>query len=255
MAPLSDWLVSAPLVIAHRGASAMAPENTLAAFLAAGAMGADAIEFDAKPTRDGAVIAFHDQTLARTTGAAGRPTDLDLATLQELEAGSWKSSEFEGERIPTMDMIFETLGGQVLINVELTDYRTDQRALVALVVTGIRRHRLEHRILLSSFQSSALREAHRIAPEIPRAHLLGPSWLGLRDRVPQRRAPVEAVHPHDTMLDRQRIAAIRRSGRRVHGYTVNDSERMASLWEWGIDGIVTDVPDLALQAREMTWAT
>src|SRR5690242_19186833 len=95
-----------PLVFAHRGASAYAPENTLAAFELARRQGAPAIEFDAKLSSDGRVVIIHDQTLERTTDGAGRVRDLSLAALRELDAGSWLSAQFRGEKIPTLDEVF-----------------------------------------------------------------------------------------------------------------------------------------------------
>jgi glycerophosphoryl diester phosphodiesterase len=241
---------SAPLVIAHRGASAAAPENTLPAFERAIALGAEGIELDAKRTRDGVVIAFHDPTLRRTTGMEGRPGEYDWPVLQRAEAGAWMSTEFGGVRIPSLDEIFETVGSRALINVELSDYWADQRWLAEGVVASVVHHGLERRVLLSSFQSSALRAAHRLAPEIPRGRLFGPTWLSYRDRWPQRRAPIDAEHPHDSRITSPRIADAHRKGRRLHAYTVNDPDRMRELWAWGIDGIITDLPEVGVRTRE-----
>jgi glycerophosphoryl diester phosphodiesterase len=91
MLPSSGWSREAPLVIAHRGASAAAPENTLPAFEEAARLGADAIELDAKRSGDGAVVCIHDRTLVRTTGAAGTVGDRTLAELRSLDAGAWRS--------------------------------------------------------------------------------------------------------------------------------------------------------------------
>lgn len=249
MASSSDWLQAAPLVIAHRGASAIAPENTLPAFEQAVALGADGIELDAKLTRDGTAIAFHDPTLRRTTGLDGRPGDRDWEALKQADAGRWKGPAFRGIRIPTLNEVFEAVGAKALINIELSDYGSDQRALAGEVARVVRRHGLERRVLLSSFQSAALRAAHSLAPEIPRAHLVGPTWLTYRDRLPQRRAPIDAEHPHDSRVTPRQIEEAHRKGRRVHPYTVNDPARMRELWGWGIDGIITDVPDVGLRAR------
>lgn len=248
----SEWLVSAPLVIAHRGASAVAPENTLAGFERAVDLGAEAIELDAKHTLDGVVVALHDQTLARTTGAPGRPGDYAWVDLRRLDAGSWMGTAFAGTPIPSLDEVLEAVGRRVLVNIELTEYQTDQKRLVSLVVAAVRSHALTGRVLFSSFQSSALREAERWAPEIPRARLLGPTWLGFRDRVPQPRSAIAAEHPHVSIVSRSRIQKAHQGGRRVHVFTVNDPVEMNQLWSMGADGLITDVPDVCRRSRDRT---
>jgi glycerophosphoryl diester phosphodiesterase len=250
MAMVSDWLQAAPLVIAHRGASFLAPENTGAAFELARRLGADAIELDAKRTLDGHVVCFHDRTLERTTGASGSVGRSTLAALRYLDAGSWKGEAFAGERIPTLAEVLDLAKGSLLVNVELTDYWGDQAKLVEQAAAVVSRGAAEARVLFSSFQSGALVAAQRLAPHIPRAHLVGPTWLAYRDRLVWRRADVQAVHPHASLARADRIAAAHRAGRRVHVYTVNDSEGMARLWEMGVDGLISDLPDVARMARD-----
>jgi glycerophosphoryl diester phosphodiesterase len=246
----SDWLDAAPLVIAHRGASAVAPENTLAAFERAMELGAEAVELDAKLTSDGQVVCFHDRTLLRTTGAAGTPGGRSLRELRSLEAGAWKGEAFRGAGIPTLSETLEAVGRRVLVNIELTDYWADQRQLVAAAVATVRRHDLERRVLFSSFQSQALVAAQTMAPAIPRAHLVGPTWLAYRDRLSIRRAVVQAEHPHESLVRPEGIASHHRAGKRVHAYAVDDPGSMSRLWGWGVDGLITDLPDVARQLRE-----
>jgi glycerophosphoryl diester phosphodiesterase len=250
MPPTSEWLAAAPLVIAHRGASVVAPENTMAAFEAAVRLGAEAIELDAKLSRDDQVVCFHDRTLARTTGAKGAPGGLLLQELRALDAGAWKDESFRGARIPTLAEVLESVGGRALVNIELTDYWSDQPRLVAAAVADVRRHGLGRRVLFSSFQSRALVAAEALAPDIPRAHLIGPTPLAYRDRFALRRASLHAFHLHVSLAGSRRITSIHDSGRRVHIYTVDEPEEMRRLWGEGVDGIFTDLPDQARRARE-----
>jgi glycerophosphoryl diester phosphodiesterase len=213
----SAWLDAAPLVIAHRGASAVAPENTLPAFEQAAALGAEAVELDAKRTLDDEVVAFHDPSLHRITGADGSVGRRSLRELRQLDAGAWKSAAYQGVRIPTLSEIFEAVGRRLLINIELSDYwQGDQALLVERVVALVRSHRLSDRILLSSFDSSALAAAHRSAPEIARAHLYGPTRLAYRDRL-RRKVPVHA-HRTDRRFARVRSnpPTDRAAGSRLH---------------------------------------
>src|SRR5512135_2857797 len=110
---------SQPLVIAHRGSSAYAPENTLAAFRLAAEQEADAIELDVDLTRDGHVIVMHDATVDRTTDGHGRVADLTLDEIRRIDAGAWKGAAFNGERVPLLEEVFEAVGQRMLINVEI----------------------------------------------------------------------------------------------------------------------------------------
>src|SRR3989304_1005932 len=181
MANPSAWLREAPLVIAHRGASQRAPENTLEAFRLALEEGADGGELDAKLTADGVLIALPDPPLGRKTDGRGRPGELNLEQIRRLDAGSWKGSLFRGARIPTLQEAFAELGRRLLFNVELTNYQTPEDELVERVVDVVKAMGMESRVLLSSFFRRNLAEARRRAPEIPLGHLVGPTRLAVVD--------------------------------------------------------------------------
>lgn len=250
MSSLSDWQDAAPLVIAHRGASYRAPENTLPAFELAVRLGADAVELDAKLSRDGRVVAFHDQTLERTTGERGRPGARTAAELRRLDAGQWMGPSFRGTGVPEVRDVLDLVARNLLVNIELTDYAADQGSLAEQVVALVREMRVQARVLISSFDSSALNRVKRIAPEIPIAHLFGPTWLSVRDLVRRRAAQALASHLHVSLVRRRSVAAAQWAGRRLHVYTVDEPETIARLRSWGVDGVITNAPDLARRAWE-----
>jgi glycerophosphoryl diester phosphodiesterase len=235
-------------VIAHRGASRDAPENTLAAFRLAAEMGADAVELDARLSADGAVVVLHDQTLDRTTNGTGSVSDRSLAELKTLDAGAKFDPRFAGQRIPSLDEVFETIGGRLLINLELKNYERVFDRLAEGVIRIVRRHALERRVLLSSFNPFALRTARRLAPDVPRALLVWQGQNGWMTAALRRLTTFEAYHPQDSMTDRATIAEQHARGRRVNVWTVNDVERMRELLLLGCDGLITDVPEVARQA-------
>ncbi len=140
-----------PLIIAHRGASAFAPENTLAAFRLAVELGADGIELDAKLSADGEVMVIHDQTVDRTTGGHGAVRELSLAQLKQLDGGHFKDVQYTGEPIPTLDEVFTEVGPRTLINVELTNYVSPLDALPDLVADLVIHHGLQDHVFFSSF--------------------------------------------------------------------------------------------------------
>jgi len=238
-----------PIFFAHRGASAHAPENTLAAFDLALRHEADAFELDAKLSADGQVVVIHDQTVDRTTDGEGDVGNMTLAALQELDAGSFFDIAFRGERIPTLAQVFEAFGHKTYINVELTNYAFPNDDLPERVAELVKHHRLEKRVLFSSFNPRALLKARRLIPEVPLGLLALPgrrgwwarSWLG---RIV---VSYDALHPESTDVTAGLVASAHRRGHRVNVWTVNQPEEMKRLFALGVDGIFTDDPKLARQ--------
>jgi glycerophosphoryl diester phosphodiesterase len=248
------WRPGLPPVIAHRGASLRAPENTLAAFRLAADIGAEGIELDAKLTRDGQVVILHDSTLDRTTDGSGPLALRSLEELRALDAGSKHSGDFAGERIPTLEDVFAEIGPRLLINVEMTNYASPRDPLPRRVVELVRRHGLEERVLLSSFNPAALRTARATAPGLPLGLLLGPgqpAWMGFLFPLV---SPHESYHLHDRLIREKSIRLAHRAGRKLIPWTVNDPARIRWLLEVGADGIITDDPGLALEARRDVFA-
>ena len=241
---------SQPVIFAHRGASAHAPENTLAAFELALEQGAEAIELDAKLSVDGHVVVIHDATVDRTTGAHGRVKDMSLAELRALSAGSTFSSHFSTEKIPMLEEIFEALGKRIFINVELTNYNTPRDHLVESVCTLVRKFNLQEHVLLSSFYGSNLSKARSYLPEVPCGLLALNGMLGAWARsFGFAFGKYAALHPNLVDVTRQQIQRVHRLKGRVHVWTVNAEAEMRRFFGWGVDGIFTDDPALAVQVR------
>jgi glycerophosphoryl diester phosphodiesterase len=239
------------LVIAHRGASAHAPENTLAAFHLALDHAADGIELDAKLTVDGHVVVIHDQTVDRTTGAHGLVRQMTLAQLKALDAGTSFAPAFSGEPIPTLAEVFEVVGGRTLINVEITNYASPTDALPDKIADLVIQYQLQESILFSSFHPLNLLRIRRRLPETPAAILTLPGKPGriLRGRVGRWFSP-RFIHPYYSDLSAASIEMEHRKNRRINAWTVNEPEDMKRLFKFGIDGIITDDPRLARQVME-----
>ncbi len=234
-----------PLNIAHRGASAAAPPNTLVAFEKAVELGADGIEFDVHLSADGVPVIIHNFTVDDTTDGNGRVASLTLAQLKQLDAGSHFDPAFAGERIPTLEEVLETAGSQLLLNIELKTTSVRDNGLEQAVIAQVEQHDLGDSVLFSSFNPFSLRRVKMIAPHIPVGLLYAP---GLP--LPLRRAwlapmfPHEARHPEHTMVDAHYMAWARRRGYRVNTWTVDDPDEMQRLIGLGVDGIITNVPDV-----------
>ena len=242
--------LSQPVIFAHRGASAHAPENTLAAFELALAHHADAIELDVKLSADGYAVVIHDPTLDRTTGVHGRVRDLSLAELQSLDAGSFFSASYKGEKIPTLEQVFEAVGKRTFINVELTNYTTPRDQLVETVCMLVKKFGLQKRVIFSSFFASNLSKAQAYLPEVPRGLLAFNGWLGAWARsFGFNFGRYQALHPYLKDVSPQQVQRVHRLKRRIHVWTVNAGEDMRRLFHWGVDAIFTDDPQLAVQVR------
>ncbi|HEY70252.1 MAG TPA: glycerophosphodiester phosphodiesterase [Anaerolineae bacterium] len=217
----------------------------MAAFRKAAKLGADAIELDAKLTADGVVVVLHDQTLDRTTTGHGKLRHHTLGEISKLDAGRFFSEEFAGERIPTLEEVFLELGEILLINVELTNYGSPLDELPRKVISLVKDHGLERRVLFSSFNPIALAKARKFAPEIPLGLLLlpqEPRWIrGLLRAL----TPYEALHPEKRLVTKELIDRERAKGKAVNVWTVNEISRLSEMIAIGVDGLITDVPDVA----------
>ena len=241
--------LSHPIIFAHRGASTQAPENTLASFGLALSQGADSIELDARLSADGQVVVIHDPTVDRTTNGHGRVAELTLAELRSLDAGSFFSEKYHAEKIPLLEEVFEAVGKKMLINVELKNFTSPGDQLVEKVCALVKKHGLEKRIIFSSFLASNLKNAKRFLPEVPRGLLAVSGWKGAWARsFGFSFEDYAALHPYLADVTKQQILRVHRLKRRVHVWTVNRAKDMLQLKNWGVDGIYTDDPQLALRS-------
>lgn len=239
-------------VFAHRGASALAPENTLASFRRAAAEGAAWVELDVDVIGDGTVIVIHDSSLDRTTSHRGSYYDLTAADLAGIDAGSWFVTEdgrrpYAGEPLPTLEAALEVIGEAGMgVNVELKSCEAGAAACRRLVDgVGALLEAHEERapgspVLVSSFNPLLLDRVARRRPGTPRA-LLTENGLLLDDwRSYVEELGAVAVNPGDRTLERGRVEEIRALGYGVNVWTVNSPQRALELFSWGVTGVFSD---------------
>jgi glycerophosphoryl diester phosphodiesterase len=239
-------------VIAHRGFSGAAPENTIAAVQAAVDVRADMVEIDVTLSADGHIVVIHDQTLDRTTDGSGEVSQFTLAELKQLDAGTWFNPSFAGERISTLEEVFAEVKGRILLNVEIKSEAV-ARGVVGKVASAIREHGMIDQVVVSSFSPAALEEMHSIAPEIRTAVLYN-------TKVHQGRDAVEIVTDLGASvfnIKRQRLTRKMLRRCREHDipvgiYTVNEPRRMRRLVKRDVDAIFTSHPDRLLQILSST---
>lgn len=237
------YQLNRPYIFAHRGASAYAPENTIAAFMLAIQQSADAIEMDAKLCADGQVVIIHDQTVNRTTGADGRVAEMTLAQLQSLDAGSHFDAAFHKEIIPTLDQVLDAIGAQIYINIELSNYASKTDDLPEKTAAIVKRHTLSAWVMFSSFNPLALLRVKRVLPDVPVGLLAlkGRSGAWARSHLGSL-LHYQALHPHFTDIDEKLVERVHQRGVRIHPFTVNHSADLLCMTQLGVDGIITDDP-------------
>ncbi len=245
-----NWESSAPLVIAHRGASMYAPENTIAAFELAVEMGADAIELDTMLTADGTPVVIHDQSLGRTTNGSGSVSSKVVAEIKLLDAGSMFDARFAEEKIPTLEEVFSAVGNKILINVELKNYASPFDRLPEIVVALVMKMGLSDRVLLSSFNPIALIKAQRASEKIRCAAIIGGGPKIVR-RLIEAFTNYFALHPEVSLVNQGMINKHHSTGNKVNVWTVNEESDMKKLLSMGVDGLITDKPDIAKKVIEL----
>lgn len=236
-----------PLIFGHSGAQAYAPSNTLPAFELVVRHGAPGTELDVNRTRDGYPVVLHDFTVDSTTNGTGRVTEMTLAEVKALDAGSWFGPEFAGVQIPTLDEVFEAVGKQLFINVEVKYLPQESEGLEQIVVDCIRRHAMEDRVIISSFSPVALRNIRDLMPDLPLGFLYGKDSPEIIYEL-IKDVPVEALHPEAFLIDAALVEKAHKEGQRVNAWTVNDTAEAKRLADLGVDAIITDVPDQLLAA-------
>ena len=217
------------LLISHRGASHYEPENTLRSFRRALEMGSSAIEFDVRKSRDGRLVVIHDSKVDRTTDGTGAVSGKTLDELKTLDAGF-------GERIPTLEEVFENFGGRCGLVVELKEKGTEEET-----VSLIKKHSLTKEVAVVSFRGDCIHSVRALDSAIPTG-LITVFGFGCVKKALSLGCRVVATN-HRFMTHRL-VSEARENGLFVCCWTVNDPKRGEKLAGMGLDGVITDKPDL-----------
>ncbi|HAU0829432.1 TPA: glycerophosphodiester phosphodiesterase [Legionella pneumophila] len=232
-------------IIGHRGASGYAPENTMASFNKALSLGCRFIEFDVMCSLDGEPFIIHDDNLKRTTNGKGEVGLVEADYLRSLDAGSWYSKQYKGEKIPHFTDVLKWLSfSDVQANIEIKPYPGTVEQTTVSVLSHIHRHWPQNKELplVSCFEWDALVLCRSIAPEMPLGLLLhewDKDWL-------QKAKQLEcySIHFNRKILTADRVKAVKDQGYVVCAYTVNRKRLAKKLFDWGVDALFSDYPDL-----------
>ncbi len=251
MIKLADYnFKEEPIVVAHRGSSGTAPENTMAAIRRGVEAGSQMVEIDVQPTADGRVVVFHDHVLGRTTDGSGHVASTTWEEISHLDAGGWMAPEFAGERVPLLDDVLDYLRGRAYLNIELKRHQQqgdDGTGFLQGVLASIRSAGMAEHSLLSSFDHDLLAASVRLAPDVPCAVILHPDDPGLPS---ERALPVGArgVVMSVRQLSHERIRDAREHSLPVGVYTLNTAEEVIRVRRYGATVLVTNFPEVVIAA-------
>ncbi len=237
------------LVFGHRGACRYTPENTIPSFLQALEMGAHGVELDVHLSKDGFPVIIHDFSVEKTTDGKGLVVDKTLAELKQLDAGSHKGVEFTGIRVPTLDEVFEALAGRIAVNVEV---KADTEGIEQVVADCIGRHDMNDKVIISSFNPFILKRFADTQPHLKLGFLIDPQETPEMALTFMSAVKHHARHPHHSTIDAPYVRVAHQFDYRVNTWTVNDTARALELAELGVDCIITDTPDVMLEALGFT---
>ena len=236
--------MSFPLIIGHRGASAVAPENTIAAFQEAIAVGANGIEFDVRLTNDGVPVVIHDSTLRRTGGVNQRVADLSWQELSKIDVGSWFNPRFAGERLPSLAQLFDLFrtDNRSLYLEMKCDSPAEYKPLAEACCRMIDEFSFKERVVVECFQLPALEVLKEIDPDIKTAALFDRMFIDQSVITRATQIGAMAVALHHRLARKNLVEKAKQAGLHVAAWTVDDPIWLDRARSIGIDALITNDP-------------
>lgn len=234
------------LVLGHRGASGYAPENTIAAFRLGIRQGCHGFEFDVQLSRDGVAVVHHDWSVARTTGGSGEIRNLTFQEIRALDAGTWFSPEFRGQKIPSLREVLELVPEEMLLNVELKSRASDDPGLEEKTIALLKEHGRLRNTIISSFNHLSLKRVRELSPDMRLGLLcefLPPHPF---DYVENLKLDIYSLHPRHDCVSAALVKETHARDMKMVCWTVNTTERAKELLQYGADILITNYPDRCL---------
>lgn len=233
------------LMIAHRGASGYAPENTMASFRLALEMGAKAIELDVHQTRDHELVVIHDEDLKRVGRKKLRVRDLTLEELRAVDVGSWFDSCFSAERVPTLAEVYDLVEGKADLHVEIKKGSKLYPGIEERIVDMIQRRKAWDRTLVSSFDHAALYSIRSLDARVRIGYLLGLTGMKTAYKEMQEMGAY-SLNMSARQADARKVKDCGARGLKTYVYTVNTRKELVRLDRLGVDGVFTNFPELTI---------
>jgi len=242
-----------PAVVAHRGGANLAPENTLAAFKKALQLGVDMIEIDIEQTSDSVLVVIHDTKVDRTTNGQGAVDSLSYDQIKGLDCGSWFDTKYKNERIPTLDQVLELVDGIATVLIEIKSGDERYPGIERRTVEIIHKYRARSWTIVQSFNKESVLRVKALDQEIKSYYLLGGTFASYYEQyILPSKDPGKAnfgfdgLAVHHAALNNTNIEKIKQCGLEVFTWTVDDPLEMERMISAGVNGIITDSPDLLL---------
>lgn len=240
-------------VIAHRGGSNLAPENTLAAFQNAIDLGVDMIEIDVEQTSDSIVVVIHDSKVDRTTNGTGSVDSLSYSYVKTLDAGSWFDKKYKNERISTLDETLQLINGKVILLIEIKEGSERYPGIEQQTVESIQQFNAHSWTIVQSFNKKAIERIKLLDKKIETYYLLGRNFKKYYNDLIENPDPelgYDGIAVHHSMLSAASVDSIKQLGLGVFTWTVDELEDMKKMIDAGVNGIITDSPDILIDHIE-----
>ena len=245
-------LINDFILIAHRGASGYAPENTLPALSKAIELGANYLEIDVHQCKDGHIVAIHDFDVERTTNGSGSVKDLTIDEIKKLDAGLWFDPNFAETKIPTLQEVIDAIGANVKLVVEVKGGSEEYPGIEESIVSIVKQKKVESQVIFKSFSIDVLERFKSLAPDIPRLYvfvlhfsdlnLTLDKWIDFTD-IYDNPAKVQYFQAHRWFINKSLIEKAHANKIKIIAWNVNSVDDIESMLQLGVDGIETDYPD------------
>lgn len=230
-------------IIAHRGASTYAPENTIAAFKKAIEQGADAIELDVRLSKDNIPVICHDATINRTSNGKGYIHNLTLKEVKKHDFGSYFHKKYKNETIPTLEEVLQFIGNTpIILHIELKNGPIIPENLEQKVLEVVYRHNFQGRVVYSSFDHLSLKRLAMLDPQAKIGLLFHMNLIHLFDYISNTGINIHSIHPNHFYVDKEMIHQARNRNVEVNIYTVNNLKIALEYKKMGVDGLITNDP-------------
>lgn len=233
-------------IIAHRGMSTLAPENTMAAFELMPAYNINWLETDIAITQDEKLVIMHDTEISRTTNGTGKISEMTFAQLQQYSAGAWFDEQYCAEKVPTFDQLIDFLNRtQINVNLEIKsvtgkDAKQLTNSMVQQLAVKINRINPACRVVISSFYPDILMQLQKLRPDLEYASLFNPYTLPFWRPI-TKLIGTKIIHPDNRHLNQRQVERMKQAGFEVNVWTVDRIDRANQLFNWGVDGVFTDI--------------
>jgi len=237
-------------IIAHRGASGYAPENTKISMLKGLEMECDGFEVDVQLASSGEVVVFHDFNLKKTTSKEGYLRDTNLDDLKKMDIGSWFSEKFKGEKIMTLEELLEIVPENKILNIEIKVRYDEENKIEAKVIEVLRKKgRLNDKIIISSFNHRIIKEINKLEPKLNTGLLLTAGILDIENYIKKNSLNIYSLHSHGEFTGKEMVKKMNEIGIKTYIWTINNIEEAKIFKDFGVTGIITDFPDKFKELR------